>query len=104
MNSNDDLIDDSDFEPFFSREEMVEQHCHLLQAEAAELSTELREARRKIATLVLMWSGVTKELAEVKKDLHDAKWTLSAAYLELSNIATSKMVQGHRPHNPEASG
>jgi len=101
MNSNDDLIDDSDFEPFFSREEMVEQHCHLLQAEAAELSTELREARRKIATLVLMWSGVTKELAEVKRELHDAKWKLSAAYSELSNIATSKMVQGHHPNAAE---
>lgn len=91
------LIDDEGFEPFFSREEMMTQHYQLVEAEAMELASELQEARRKIATLVIMWSASTKELAEVKKDLHETKWKLSTAYSELSSIATSKMVQGHNP-------
>jgi hypothetical protein len=54
---NNDLIDTEGFE-FFTENEMLRQHCHLLETELAELHSELKESRGKIATLVLMWSGV----------------------------------------------
>lgn len=101
MDNSENLIDDESFEPFFSREEMMTQHYQLVEAEAMELATELQEARRKIATLVIMWSTTTMELAEVKRDLQETKWKLSTAYTELSNIATSKMVQGRNTNAGE---
>jgi hypothetical protein len=55
---------------------MLEQHCHLLEAELAELHGELRESRSKIATLVLMWSGVTRELANAEAELRQTKAAL----------------------------
>lgn len=103
MDNPDNLIDDEGFEPFFSREEMMTQHYQLIEAEAMELASELREARRKIATLVLMWTSSTKELTDVKKELHRVTWALSAANVELSKIATAQMVQQHREYNPDAS-
>jgi len=59
---------DRPIEPFFSREELLEQRCDLLESELAELGDELQASREKISTLVVMWSGVTAELraAEAK--------------------------------------
>lgn len=78
---NDELIDEG-FEVFFSREEMLEQHCRLLEAELAELHGELSESRGKIATLVLMWSGLTRELAHAKVELSQTKMALEVAVYE----------------------
>lgn len=73
-----DLIDDEGFE-FFSENDMLRQHCRLLETELAELHDELRESRSKIATLVLMWSGVSRELAKAEAELRDTKGALEVA-------------------------
>ena len=77
-----DLIDDEGFDCFFSEDEMLRQHCHLLETELAELHSELRESRGKIATLVLMWSGVSRELAKAEAELRDSKAALEVAVHE----------------------
>ncbi|MBH3449532.1 hypothetical protein I5S84_11805 [Pseudomonas putida] len=63
-----DHASDRLIEPFFSREELLEQRCDLLESELAELGDELQASREKISTLVVMWSGVTAKLraAEAK--------------------------------------
>lgn len=63
-----DHANDRPIEPSFSREELLEQRCDLLESELAELGDELQASREKISTLVVMWSGVTAELraAEAK--------------------------------------
>ena len=74
-----DLIDDSGFEPFFTEADTLRQHCHLLETELAELHSELKDTRGKIATLVLMWSGVTRDLAIAESELKKTKWALEIA-------------------------
>jgi hypothetical protein len=51
----------------------------LLETELAELHGELRESRGKIATLVLMWSAVSRELARAEAELRQAKAALGVA-------------------------
>lgn len=75
---NNDLIDDEGFE-FFTENDMLRQHCRLLETELAELHSELRESRGKIATLVLMWSGVGRELAKAETELRVIKEALEVA-------------------------
>lgn len=77
-----DLIDDEGFDCFFTETDMLRQHCHLLETELAELHGELRESRGKIAALVLMWSGVSRELAKAEAELREAKETLEVAVHE----------------------
>lgn len=77
-----DLIDDEGFDCFFTETDMLRQHCHLLKTELAELHGELRESRGKIATLVLMWSGVSRELAKAEAALRQTKEALEGAVHE----------------------
>lgn len=77
-----DLIDHDGFDCFFTEAEMLRQHCHLLETELAELHGELRESRGKIATLVLMWSGVSRELAKAEAELRQTKAALEVAVHE----------------------
>lgn len=74
-----DLIDDEGFDCFFTEADTLKQQCHLLEAELSELHGELRESRAKIATLVLMWSGVSRELAKVETELCQTKEALEVA-------------------------
>jgi predicted nucleic acid-binding Zn-ribbon protein len=78
---NNDLIDTEGFE-FFTETDMLRQHCRLLETELAELHNELRESRGKIATLVLMWSGVSRELAKAETELRQTKEGLEVAVHE----------------------
>ncbi|WP_286901491.1 MULTISPECIES: hypothetical protein [Pseudomonas] len=64
-----DHIEDKPIEPFFSREELLEQRCDFLESELAELGDELKASREKISTLVVMWSGVTAELRAAEEEL-----------------------------------
>lgn len=74
-----DLIDHDGFDCFFTEAEMLRQHCHLLETELAELHGELRESRGKIATLVLMWSGVSRELAKAEAKLRQVQGVSESA-------------------------
>jgi hypothetical protein len=76
-----DLIDDEGFE-FFTENEMLRQHSLLLETELAELHSELKESRGKIATLVLMWSGVSRELGKAEAELRQTKAALEVAVHE----------------------
>jgi hypothetical protein len=67
-----DLIDDEAFE-FFTEAKALRQHYHLLEVELAELHGELKESRGRIAMLVLMWSGVSRELARAEAELHQTR-------------------------------
>lgn len=49
---------------FFSREELLEQQCLLLESELLVMGEELSASREKIATLVLMWTGIKNELLQ----------------------------------------
>jgi len=77
-----DLIDDEGFDCFFTETDILKQHCHLLETELAELHGELRESRGKIAALVLMWSGVSRELAKTEAELRQTKEALEVAMHE----------------------
>ncbi len=74
-----DFIDDEGFDCFFTENDMLRQHCRLLETELAELHGELKEGRSKIATLVLMWSGVSRELAKAEAELKETKSALEIA-------------------------
>jgi predicted nucleic acid-binding Zn-ribbon protein len=74
-----DLIDDEGFDCFFTETDMLKQHCRLLETELAELHSELRESRGKIAALVLMWSGVSRELSKAEAELRQVKEALEVA-------------------------
>lgn len=76
------LIDEEGFDCFFTEAEMLRQHCQLLETELAELHGELRESRGKIATLVLMWSGVSREFAKAEAELLQTKAALEVAVHE----------------------
>lgn len=62
--------------PFFSREELLEQQCLLLENELAVMSEELAASREKIATLVLMWTGIKTELRAAESQLTQARYDL----------------------------
>ncbi|MCC9009414.1 hypothetical protein K7A70_24890 [Pseudomonas putida] len=63
---------------FFSREELLEQQCLLLENELAVMGEELTASREKIATLVLMWTGVKAELQKAETELTQARYQLQA--------------------------
>lgn len=69
----DTLIDDGDFEPFFTMEDTLTQQCRLLETEISELHGELATSREKIATLVLMWTATRAELATAEQSLTEAR-------------------------------
>lgn len=79
---NNDLINDEGFDCFFTEADMLHHHCRLLETELAELHGELRESRSEIATLVLMWSGVSRELALAERELRQTKAALEVAVHE----------------------
>ncbi|WMY87537.1 hypothetical protein QR297_12075 [Pseudomonas shirazica] len=57
----------------FSREQLLEQQCQLLESELAVMGEELSASREKIATSVLMWTGVRNELRQAEAELSQAK-------------------------------
>lgn len=71
MTRHEDIADDSF--AFFSREELLEQQCLLLESELAVMGEELSASREKIATLVLMWTGVRNEVRQAEAELSQAK-------------------------------
>ncbi|ALE01054.1 hypothetical protein [Pseudomonas syringae] len=79
MNNN--LTEDDGFE-FFTEMDMLQQHCRLLETELAELHGELRDSRGKIATLVLMWSGLSRELGKAEAELRQTKAALEVVVHE----------------------
>lgn len=79
--------DDAGFEPFFTDQDMLEQHCRLLETELAELHSELRVSREKIATLVLMWSAETAERLKVEKELLTTREALEYGPIPASDPA-----------------
>lgn len=68
----DTLVDDGDFEPFFTMEDTLTQQCRLLETEVAELNSELAASREKVATLVLMWTATRGELSKAENSLREA--------------------------------
>ncbi|WP_060518853.1 hypothetical protein [Pseudomonas sp. NBRC 111134] len=74
MNS-DATISDDRF-AFFTREELLEQQCMLLESKLDVMTEELAASREKIATLVLMWSGVRSELRSKEAELNAMKYEL----------------------------
>lgn len=61
---------------FFSREELLEQQCLLLESELLVMGEELSASREKIATLVLMWTGIKNELRQAEVELSKARQQL----------------------------
>ncbi|WP_019437105.1 hypothetical protein [Pseudomonas putida] len=86
-----DLIGDDQF-AFFTREELLEQQCSLLENELSEMGAELAASREKIATLVLMWSGVKNELRQAEARLASLKWQRVAG--DVSRGAAAATVDG----------
>lgn len=80
MKNPDQTVDDRF--AFFSREELLEQQCLLLESELAVMGEELTASREKIATLVLMWTGVKAELQQAESELTQARYEL-----QVSNVA-----------------
>jgi len=80
MKNPDQTVDDRF--AFFSREELLEQQCLLLESESAVLGEELTASREKIATLVLMWTGVKADLQQAETELTQARY-----HLQVSNVA-----------------
>jgi len=52
---------------------LLVKHHSSLETELAELHGELKESQGKIATLVLMWSGVSRELAKAEAKLRQVQ-------------------------------
>ena len=96
---SDDLIDEEGFDCFFTEAEMLRQHCQLLEAELAELHSELRASRAKIATLVLMWSGVSRELGNAEAESRQHKEALEVAVHE-NRVLASVAVDGQKDDPP----
>lgn len=61
---------------FFSREELLEHQCLLLESELLVMGEELSASREKIATLVLMWTGIKNELRQAEVELSEARQQL----------------------------
>ncbi|WP_256818924.1 hypothetical protein [Pseudomonas putida] len=74
MNKPDQTLDDRF--AFFSREELLEQQCLLLESELAVMGEELTASCEKIATLVMMWTGVKAELQNAETELTQARYQL----------------------------
>ena len=74
MNKPDQTLDDRF--AFFSREELLEQQCLLLESKLAVMVEELTASCEKIATLVLMWTGVKAELQKAETELIQAGYQL----------------------------
>jgi hypothetical protein len=51
---------------FFSPAELLEHQCLLLESELLVMGEELSASREKIATLVLMWTGIKNELRQTE--------------------------------------
>ncbi|WP_444758084.1 hypothetical protein [Pseudomonas sp. A014] len=64
---------------FFSREELLEQQCLLLESELALMGEELTASREKIATLVLMWTSIKNELRQAEAELSKARYQLQVS-------------------------
>ena len=64
---------------FFSREELLEQQCLLLESELAVMGEELMASREKIPTLVLMWTGIKNELRQAELELRKARLQLDTS-------------------------
>ncbi|MEW4948567.1 hypothetical protein [Pseudomonas asiatica] len=77
MNNSDEIVDDRF--AFFSREELLEQQCFLLESELAVLWEEVTASREKIATLVLMWTGIKSELRQAEAELSEARRQLDVS-------------------------
>jgi hypothetical protein len=75
-----DLIDDEAFE-FFTEAKSLRQQCHLLATELAELHGELKDSRGKLAPLVLMWFGVSREAARAESELPQTKVARMEVYV-----------------------
>lgn len=73
---NADVTISDDRFAFFTREELLEQQCMLLESELDVMSEGLAGSREKIATLVLMWSGVRNELRKTEAELNTMKYEL----------------------------
>lgn len=99
---NDDLIDNEGFDCFFSETDMLRQHSLLLETELAELHSELRESRGKVATLVLMWSGVSRELAKTEAQLRQTKAALEVAVHDAQE-REAVALDGEDEHKPARS-
>lgn len=61
---------------FFSREELLEQQCLMLESELLVMDEELSASGEKIATLVLMWTGIKNELRQAGVELSEARQQL----------------------------
>jgi chromosome segregation ATPase len=96
---NNDLNGDQGFDCFFTEADMLHQRCRLLETELAELHGELRESRSKIATLVLMWSGVSRELRNAEAELRQHKEALEVAVHE-NRVLASVAVDGQKDDQP----
>lgn len=77
MKNSDETVDDCF--AFFSREELLEQQCLLLEGELAVMGEELTTSREKIATLVLMWTGIKSELRQAEAELSVARRQLDVS-------------------------
>ena len=67
MKNSDETVDDCF--AFFSREELLEQQCLLLESELVVMGEELTASCEKIAALVLMWTGIRDELRRAEAEL-----------------------------------
>lgn len=61
---------------FFSREELLEQQCLLLENELGVMGEELTASREKFTTLVLMWTVIKEELRRAEAELSNARQQL----------------------------
>jgi len=73
MNNPVETVDDRF--AFFSQE-LLQQQCLLLENELAVMGEELAASREKIATLVLMWTGLKDELRQTEAELNQARYQL----------------------------
>lgn len=68
----------------FRVKELLEQQCLLLESELVVMGEELMTSREKIATLVLMWTGIKEELRQSEAALSNAR-----QQLDMSSTARS---------------
>ena len=91
-------IDDESFESDLGIPtplEMWRQHAQLLEEEVADLLHELREARRKLRTVIALRDGAVKELDAAKAKLEELKWIISNQNIELSEYAKRDYQKGY---------
>jgi len=77
----------------FTREELLEQRCRLLENELVVMGEESKASREKIATLVLMWTGIRNDLRQAEEELrqtrHQLHMTTTGRLLTLSPLLSS---------------